>query len=49
MQDEFQCGQPFLGISFRVGKFGGELVDLIDDEASGGLFDVGRDRGLSPQ
>jgi len=30
MDDEFQRDEPFLGIGAGVGKFGGELLDLID-------------------
>ena len=31
MEDEFQRDEPFFGISFRIGKFGCELLDLIDN------------------
>jgi hypothetical protein len=31
MQDEFQRDEPFFRIGVRVGEFGGELLDFIDD------------------
>ena len=31
MQQELQRDHPFLGVGCRVGKFGGELIDLVDN------------------
>ena len=36
MQQELQRDHPFLGVGCRVGKFGGELIDLVD---SAGVID----------